>query len=476
MNAAALLSDAESKRDFARAQGVMPAPGYAEMVETVEFQPFTESDDSTNSTNSAHPGMHSPPYPRDSILEDWVIAMRETTEAPDSFILGGILPVCAALMGRRVFIRFGSKKYANLFSMIVGRAGMRKSTTLQPARELASLMLAPGALYSGTASEEALFKHYQTQPDRLFFEDEGNTVLKHWADSAPGQMVAKRMLKLYDCAPWEQAYLRQEADSKDGSGCVRIEETCTSLILGATYNCCRFNGLDNRDGMQRRVNYYFAECEARELDWPAARTDLKKLALAFSPLAESEGEFTDLRQLPGTFRVWQDIQAEVRDMKKENAGVSLDEEARLSTLSEIPAKTLKFAMIFELCRWAKSQRNNPLEIRPDTLKTAFAHAKMGMEAFRVIQTIGERAEIRSEADSLLATIRAEWGAHFPGMPIILSKSQITHRFAGNPSRKGARTPEHLYEKVIPDLIRRHQARDLGKSGNLHRFAFRPEIT
>lgn len=474
-----LLTNPNDKAALAQELGASARPavsGSDEMVQKVRFSHETPDDGSTVCTVSSDPHISAPPYPEDSLIHDWVLAMREFSEAPDSFSVGSLLPVLAAALGRRVWMPFAGKKYANLYSMIVARPGMRKSTTIGPARFLAEKLLPEGALYSGNASEEALFKAYQTQPSRLFIEDEGNAVLRHWGESAPGKQVAKRMLKLYDFASWEQAYLRQESDNAAGDSRTVIDSAGASMLLGATYNCCRFNGLDERDGMQRRVNYYFADKPARRIYLPGTMDFVPKLAVGFSIFKELEGTFADLRSDPALFKAWCEIQDDNRERESAQNGFSSSGESALTVLAEVPAKTLKFAMLFEIARQAKSRgcaANFDWRIRPDTLRMAYAHARAGIEAFGVIQTIGERAEIRDAADGILATIRTEFAALFNphAGAIILTKSQLTARFAANTGRRNARTTEDLYHKILPDLIRRGLAADLGKSGNLHRYAF-----
>jgi hypothetical protein len=67
-------------------------------------------------------------------------------------------------------------------------------------------------------------------------------------------------------------------------------------------------------------------------------------------------------------------------------------------------------MIFEVCRWAKSDLRGWQTIQPKTLALAAEHERYCLHASRELDSIGERAEIRNEADSILARIRiTEWG-------------------------------------------------------------------
>src|SRR5205823_5910104 len=63
-------------------------------------------------------------YPEDSILTDWMWLAREQVESADAFIIGSILPVCAARLGRRIYFQWGEKRiFPNCFNMLAGKPG-----------------------------------------------------------------------------------------------------------------------------------------------------------------------------------------------------------------------------------------------------------------------------------------------------------------------------------------------------------------
>ena len=132
---------------------------------------------------------------------------------------------------------------------------------------------------------------------------------------------------------------------------------------------------------------------------------------------------------------------------------------------------LKFAMIFETCRWAADNARNWPEIQRDTLEFAAGHGRYCLAAGQSLDAIGRRGEIREEADAILANIRTEFTSHAKGGKIELNRTQLTHRFAANPGRHGAMTPGRLYSEIIPDLAKRGLARALPKAGKLHVYQF-----
>jgi hypothetical protein len=298
-------------------------------------------------------------------------------------------------------------------------------------------------------------------------------VLANWLSDAAGKIVAKRFLRLYDCAYWQQDYIRQMGD--DGGALQRIEETSTSLLIGTTFNNCRFHGLETRDGMRRRVCYYVSEEFARTIYWPPELdgAEYGRLLAAFRPLTEVTGEMTlsrDARLL------WNDLQDRNRQEIRAIHGIDTASEAYGSALAEEQSKTLKFAMLFEACRWATDTTQSFGEIRRDTLELAAEHGRYCLTAGRALDAIGNRSEIRDRADSILAKIRTDFAAAANpanGGGIELTRTQLTSRFAPNPDRAGAITPARLYNEILPDLIKRGLARELpreGGKGRVYQFA------
>ena len=422
------------------------------------------------STNSAISTSLSPQavWPSDSVLEDFVRFARGYSESEDAIIIGSILPMVSRLLARRVFIRFGVAKYSNLYHVLTTKPGLRKSTTIQVAEYMAKALLPPSAFVGGASSEQALFKSYQVECDKLWIEDEGNTILSNWSNDAAGKIVAKRMLKLYDCRDWRQNYIRQK--DEDGAEDQIIEQTSTSLLIGTTFNNCRFNGLETRDGMRRRVCYYVSEKHARQIDWPEELGSgaCTELIQTFSKLLTLTGEVTLSDEAKA---LWSKIQTDNRHDIESIDGIDYASEAHGSMLSESPAKILKRALIFEVCRWAKDTTRNWKQIRTDTLELAAEHERYCLSASQLLDTIGTRAETRNMADSILAKVRTS------GFPvdgdnwIRLTRSQLTAKFAPNPGRRGEMTPERLYTVILPDLIQRRLARLDQKRGKLEIYAF-----
>jgi hypothetical protein len=418
-----------------------------------------------------------PAWPEDSILQDYIEFARDYSESEDSILIGSLLPVVAAFLRGQVYIKFNGKKYPNIYSVLVTRPGFRKTTTIGLAERLGRLLLPPSTFLEGATSPQALFKLYQNYPNRLLLEDEGNTLLSNWASDAAGKQVAKQFLKLYDCKPWQQAYVKQAENG--GEELQRIEETTTSLLIGTTYNNCRFNGIEARDGLRRRVNYYTSEKIARTIDWPEDHDSSAFLAVRdlFEPLLNIDGEF---ERLSGSaFALWRELQRSNRAEIERTVGTDAASEAHSSALAEENAKILKFAMLFEVCRWAKDQSRNWKQIQADTLQLAATHVHYCLGASQQLDQIGRRAEIRNAADSILAAVLNAWigKKNEKGTVGPLTRTDLTNRFAANPARQGSLTPERLYNEIIPDLQKRRLASVImpaSNNGRLHHYYFRED--
>ncbi|MEM7385870.1 MAG: hypothetical protein AAF514_13080, partial [Verrucomicrobiota bacterium] len=290
-----------------------------------------------------------------------------------------------------------------------------------------------------------------------------------WANSAPGKIVAKRFLTLYDCAGWIQNYIRLK-DGEDGDSLQSIPETSTSVLLGTTFSNARFNGLEVRDGMRRRFNYYVSEKLARTIYWPPDLdgSEIEEVIDSFRPLVELEGE---MRLTPESMKMWRGLQDRNRSELNQTDGVDAASEAHSSALAEEGSKVLKLAMIFEACRWAKDRSRDPRFIEADTVAMAADHQRYCLDAGKRLDLAAKRGEIRNLADVVLARLQTEAKRKGEKGHIRVTKSELTNAFAKNPGRGGGMTPDQLYCEVIPDLIDRGLAAYGPKTGKMQVYVF-----
>jgi hypothetical protein len=68
----------------------------------------------------------------EGLIGEYIELMKPTTEASEGYHLGVGLTVVGAMIGRRIFVNYGSPLYANLFTLLVGTSGKsRKDTAIK---------------------------------------------------------------------------------------------------------------------------------------------------------------------------------------------------------------------------------------------------------------------------------------------------------------------------------------------------------
>jgi hypothetical protein len=429
--------------------------------ETGEFVPvdwLAASPNSSNSPNSS-PGKawrQVAVIPPDSILTLWRHYARKQVEGVDAYIVGSVLPVCAALLGRRVWFPWGDdRRHPNLFILLAGKPGDRKSSTIKLAAGLSRRLLPSSAFLPSSFSPEAMFDEYETRPDKLYVVDEANTVLTDWAKATNGERVASRFLELYDCKPMSESFRRNKSkEDLEAGGARAIEETSTSVLFGATFNVANFQGQAVRAGMARRFLYYCADGLGRTIIRPgkASGGGMEKLAESFRPLLEIRGEmdFT-----PETDAIWTNFQNDNRARIDRADVLREDVTCRLSSA---PMQTLAVAMIFQISRWALEKKRPALMIEPETLTLAIEHVEECLKAAEFLDGLSGRARIAADAEVMLATIQHEFRPQAKAGTIFLTRTEITRRFAHNSGRAGALRPDDIYLRLIPAMEARGWAK------------------
>jgi hypothetical protein len=429
-----------------------------------------------SSTNSTGVYVQKAIYPEDSILADWMMLARKHEESADAFIIGSILPVCGALLGRRVWVQWGEKqKFANCFIMLAGKPGDRKSSIIDLSEMLARLVLPENAFLPKSFSPETLFDQYCEseggRPDKTWIVDDANAVLIDWRKAVNGERVATRFLELYDCKGISEHFRRNARKKKAPRR--EIYQTSTNIVFGATFNIACFQGQTLRAGLARRFLYYVAENHGRVIVRPPRKDQLGLKALA-------EG-FRDLEKIKGPMdfdpraaALWEQYQRENRAEIEQTDSL---QEARLSHLASAPMQTLSVAMIFEATRWAKKANSQLFThsghwhrlIDEQTLNLAIEHTKECLKAAEFLDSIANKAEIAREAEILLAHVRRDFFRNDDF--IFVTRTDLTRTYCKNSGRSGSWKPDDLYLRFIPHLQRRGEACLLAQRGKQEWFAF-----
>jgi hypothetical protein len=450
------------------------AGGVVEFVEEPIHLPARVSANSTNSTNST--GVHTLEavvIPAASLVETYLVYARKQVESADSYIVGSFLPLLAACLGRRVYFPWGNERiYPNLFALLAGRSGDRKSSAINLVESSAKAVLLPDCFLPHTCSAESLFNEYDGGcgglPDKLLLADDANPILGTWTKSGYGERVGQRFLNLYDCKPLFESFEKNRKGGTEAGSRRIIPETSTSVILGATLDICRMQGHGISSGLQRRFLYYAAMRHGRLISCPPAgdQAEWDNLLNKLAKLCRLEG----VCQFSGNaLALWESYQRQNRTLLQ-----SENDEARLARLNGAPRQVQKIAILFQASKWVEGDQPTwDGIIDPDTLELAVDHVNHCLQTAAQLESIAEKAGISMSSEALLARIRRDFAApeYIEDRWIILTKTQLTAKYASQPTRPHSWKPDDLYLKFIPDLIQRGVAHLGGQQGKRIWYGF-----
>jgi hypothetical protein len=451
------------------------APGPADFADFPDFPAVAWDVAPAKSAKSAGGYVQPAILPADSILADWYEHARGLTEGADCYLAGSILPVVSALLGRRVWMHLcGRRQFPNLFALICGKPGDRKTTTIRLAAGLARLCLPESTFLPANFSPESLFDEYDEtrggRPDKFWIVDDANAVLTDWQKTCNGERAAARFLELYDCAALSETFRRNKGEEEKSTGRRVIPETSTSIIFGATFNVACFQGQTVRAGMARRFLYYAAERRGCDIfDSPPYDPEaLSAQADAFRRCLELEGQ---LHFAPDSQARWREYQEANRAAM--DAASPLAEDF-ISRLSSAPAQVLSVAMVFEAAQWARRGGDWRGWLSPEALACAIAHVDGCLDAAGWLDSIAHRASIAEDAEVLHARIVQDFAVFRRGETIYIVRRDLTRAYCHDSSRRGALRPHDLYTRLLPALIGQNKARLVVKEGKREVYAFRVE--
>ena len=144
--------------------------------------------------------------------------------------------------------------------------------------------------------------------------------------------------------------------------------------------------------MRWRFNYYTSESFGRMIAWPLSydSCELSEFTGALEGLKDLKGE---MRLIPEAFELWKHLQSENRRKIEAVSGIDPASETCGGMLASSPPKTLKLAMIFEVCRWLNDKTRDWQVIQADTLGLAARHEAYCVSANKGLDAIAARATI-----------------------------------------------------------------------------------
>jgi hypothetical protein len=411
-------------------------------------------------------------YPEDSILTLYMEEARTCCESADIYLLGSILPVCARLLARRVYVDWGPKKlYPNIFELLIGTAGMRKTSAIQCANRVAWKCLPPEAFLSEKQSAEALFYEFCVDeggcPDKLMLVEEGNALMSTWAKSEYGARVAAEFLRLYDCAELSESFMRNK--SKNSGTKRAIPETSTSVVIGGTFGVATFPLQQVKEGIARRFMYGVAETLERTIYWPE-RLPSYRVADLFKPLLKLSGEI----HMPKQGVVW-DCWTAYQDKNRRSIDEATSaDEVLAARLTSAPVQVLKIAIIYEACRAIHNNWKVLQEFSLEGLEKAIGFVEEHIRAAAFLDRYATRKAFQEQAEVVLAMVRRDFKAQRPDT-IYVTRTELTRKFCMNTGRRGAMTIEDLYYRILPELERQGECTRILKRGKFEVYAFKTEF-
>jgi hypothetical protein len=440
-----------------------------------------------NPSNNSGGDTQKVPFPTDSILADYYEYAVTQTEGADSYIIGAILPIIGALLGRNVWVPWANGPlYPNLYALLVGPPGNMKTTSIDPgeniARGVIELLADSPHFYflSHNYSPESLFDAYFKHPWRLLVCDDANATLIKWQNPHDGERLSSNFLTLFDGKPLSETFRRNRTEGKLESQERWTGPTSTNIVFGVTFNGCEFRGNTQRAGLQRRFLCYIAEARARKLYRPRPDEEwVGGLIKQFSLLCYLKGAFY---WAPGTEALFDQYKDAID--KRIDACDILDDRTR-GRLTTACAWALKLTMIFEaarLCYVARWMPRDP-QIVPDspdlflhreTLQLAIDHVEATLKAAATLDRVANRKAIAEQAQIFLAYVRTRFAANARNGSIILTRTQITDSYAHNASRRSDSPVSDIYDRLIPYLIQTGDAKLVAKEAKKEIYAFRVE--
>jgi hypothetical protein len=452
-------------------------PGQRRVVESLKDNPHQNAEFATSSANSTNStGEHvleQAVFPVNSLLDDYLAYARKQVESADSFLVGSFLPVGASCLARRVYFPWGQERiYANLFSMLAGKSGDRKSSAINLAEHFARRVLPPKQFLPHSCSAESLFNEFDQNcggwPDKLLIAADANPILSTWTKSGYGERVGQAFLNLYDCKPLFEALEKHRTNNHQAGSRRLLEETSTSVVLGATFDICRLHGRGITSGLQRRHLFYAAAQHGRLISLAPNGDDaqFKRVANKLKKLVQLQGPCTFSADANA---LWDFYQRQNRRLLE-----SETDEDKSARLNGAPRQVQKVAMIFLACRWANQSRQAwDGIINSSVLQLAISHVDHCLWTADWLDANTERTLTVNSADALLARIRRDFASSkFLGDRwTTLTKSQLTGKYASQPKRRNSWKPDDLYGELVPNLIKRGLAREEGKLGKKVSFGF-----
>ncbi len=155
-------------------------------------------------------------------------AVGDCTEAPDEFHYLAILTVLGTTFGRNVVVHSGRPVFLNMYTVLVGPTGDRKSTAAQLALELVPQFTSRALMLNGVGSQEGLMERMASQQGgnpTLWSVDEMASLLRKARRESSGGLL-EFITELFHCPDFMTHSTRSRA--------IHLQSPTLNILAGST--------------------------------------------------------------------------------------------------------------------------------------------------------------------------------------------------------------------------------------------------
>jgi hypothetical protein len=155
-------------------------------------------------------------------------AVGNSTEAADEFHYLGLLTVLGTAFGRKLVVHCGRPVYPNIYAILVGPTGDRKTTAAHLALDLVPRIAPQALLINGVGSQEGLMERMATSSDQaptLWYVDEMAALLKKARRESSGGLI-EFVTEIFHCPDFKTHATRAKA--------IHLQRPTLNILAGST--------------------------------------------------------------------------------------------------------------------------------------------------------------------------------------------------------------------------------------------------
>ena len=175
--------------------------------------------------------------PPEGLLRDYLMYMLPMTEAPPQYhVFAGLMMLATVIEQKAYFVIADERKYLNLWAVLVGPSGCKKSTSINKARQILANTGFKNSLFPTQVTSEALIPMLEYKSVGTFFWSEWGATMDQWGKTYAQDMMSL-VTDLFDGGYFSRSLKGVKYD---------IESSSINLFCGCTYDWLRktMKGID----------------------------------------------------------------------------------------------------------------------------------------------------------------------------------------------------------------------------------------